>query len=240
VQPFKSIRRVLRDLVRPCAAGLLIAVLAVSPALAHARHGEAHRHRHHEHGGEARHTSSRGIDVSHFQGAINWHAVARDHVSFAYIKATEGADNRDSRFVRNWRGARQAGIQVGAYHYFNFCRSGRAQAANFLAATPRAGGLPPAVDLEPPSRHCRVSGPALHRELTTYLAHVERRDGRAVLYVTPGFYRTYHSYLPERPMWRRSIACRPKRGQSWTVWQYRMRGHVHGIHTYVDLNVSHA
>jgi GH25 family lysozyme M1 (1,4-beta-N-acetylmuramidase) len=41
-------------------------------------------------------------------------------------------------------------------------------------------------------------------------------------------------------MWRRSISARPARGQSWTLWQYRMRGRVSGIHTYVDLNASHA
>ncbi|HWF78208.1 MAG TPA: GH25 family lysozyme [Caulobacteraceae bacterium] len=217
---------------------LLLTAVAAPAAFAHAHHAE--RHRHHAHHREAGH-GTRGIDVSHYQGAINWRAVAHDHVSFAYIKATEGGDTRDARFARNWRGAQSAGLRVGAYHYFNFCRSGRAQAANFLAVTPRSSALPPAVDLEPPSRHCRVSGPVVHKELTTYLARVEGRDGRrAVLYVTPGFYRAYHRYLPERPMWRRSISARPARGQSWTLWQYRMRGHVSGIHTYVDLNASHA
>jgi lysozyme len=223
------------------ALGILIAALTAPAALAHhARHARIEYQRRHEHHATAAHTA-RGIDVSHYQGAINWRAVAHDHVSFAYIKATEGADTRDARFARNWHGAENAGIRVGAYHYFNFCRSGRAQAANFLAATPRSSALPPAVDLEPPSRHCRVSGPAVRRELTTYLARVEGRDGRrAVLYVTPGFYQAYHRYLPERPMWRRSISARPAHGQSWTLWQYRMRGHVSGIHTDVDLNVSHA
>ena len=66
------------------------------------------------------------------------------------------------------------------------------------------------------------------------------RSRHAVLYVTPGFYRAYHRYLPARPMWRRSIAAKPAPSQSWTVWQYRMRGHVSGIHTNVDLNVSRA
>jgi lysozyme len=222
------------------AMGILLASFAAPAALARARHAGFHHHRHHAHRLDARGTA-RGIDVSHYQGDINWRAVAHDHVSFAYIKATEGADNRDARFARNWRGARSAGIRVGAYHYFNFCRSGRAQAVNFLAVTPRASALPPAVDLEPPSRHCRVSGPRVRRELTTYLARVERRDGRrAVLYVTPGFYQTYHRYLPARPMWRRSISARPGRGQSWSLWQYRMRGRVSGIHGNVDLNVSHA
>jgi lysozyme len=219
--------------VAACAA-ILVAAAATPGAFAHARH---HRH---EPPAASRHTE-RGIDVSHFQGAIDWPAVARDHVAFAYIKATEGVDGRDGRFARNWRGAERAGIRVGAYHYFNFCRSGGAQAANFLAVTPRASALPPAVDLEPPSRHCRVSGSTVRRELTTYLARVEERDGRrAVLYVTSGFYRAYSRYLPARPMWRRSISARPAPRQSWTLWQYRMRGHVAGIHTYVDLNASHA
>jgi lysozyme len=217
--------------------GLLVVAIA-GPALAHAGHGRTdHHHRHdRQHSGRR---GARGIDVSHFQGAIDWHAVARDHVAFAYIKATEGADTRDSRFVRNWRGAQRAGIRVGAYHYFNFCRSGRAQAANFIAVAPRASGLPPAVDLEPPSRACRVSGPAVHRELTAYLATVERRDGRrAVLYVTPRFYRAYARYLPERPMWRRSIAAAPRSG--WAYWQYGSRGRVAGIRGRVDVNVSGA
>jgi lysozyme len=153
-------------------AALLLTAVAAPSAFAHARHAEHHRqHAHHREPSPA----SRGIDVSHYQGAINWRAVAHDHVTFAYIKATEGADTRDARFARNWRGAQSAGLRVGAYHYFNFCRSGRAQAANFLAATPRGGALPPAVDLEPPSRHCRVSGPAVHRELATYLARLSTR-----------------------------------------------------------------
>ena len=239
MQRFQQKPKVVRALALAGAFGLLIASAVAPGALAHARHAAAHHHRQgarREHG----HTQ-RGIDVSHFQGAINWRDVAHDHVSFAYIKATEGADSRDSRFARNWRGAERAGIRVGAYHYFNFCRSGRAQAANFLAATPRGSALPPAVDLEPPSGRCRVSGPAVHRELTAYLASVEHRDGRrAVLYVTPRFYRAYAHYLPERPMWRRSIAAKPARGASWSFWQYRSRGHVAGIHSYVDLNLSGA
>jgi lysozyme len=182
---------------------------------------------------------AKGIDVSHYQGAIDWGAVARDHVGFAYIKASEGVSGRDERFVRNWRGARRAGIQVGAYHYFIFCRSPHAQAANFLAATPsRTGGLPPAVDLEPPrSCHGRLSGAEMHRQLAAYLAVVERRHrARAVLYVTPAFYRAYQRYLPERALWRRSIAARP--AASWAYWQYGSRGRVAGIRTHVDVNVS--
>ena len=79
---------------------------------------------------------SQGIDVSHHQGPIEWPLLPRQGVDFAYIKATEGGDFRDSAFAANWAGARAAGIARGAYHFFTLCRSGADQAANFIAAVP--------------------------------------------------------------------------------------------------------
>jgi lysozyme len=207
--------------------------MAASTAPARIRHREHHRHHH----------LVRGIDVSHYQGTINWRAVARDNVAFAYVKATEGMDGRDGEFARNWRGARLAGVRVGAYHYFIFCRSARAQARNFLAVAPRtAGALPPAVDLEP-ARSCRgrLGGEEVRKELTAYLTIVEaRQHQRAVLYVTPQFYAAYGRYLPRRTMWRRSISLTSTPTGSWTYWQYRSRGRVTGIRTHVDLNLVRA
>ena len=182
----------------------------------------------------------RGIDVSHYQGTIDWPAVGGDNVTFAYIKATEGVESRDSQFARNWDGARRAGLRVGAYHYFIFCRSGRAQAHNFLAVAPhRANSLPPAVDLEPGNAcHGRLTGAKMRHELDEYLAVVEARQReRAVLYVTPAFYAAYKDYLPRRLMWRRSIRAKPAASASWAVWQYGSHGRVAGIRTSVDLNV---
>jgi lysozyme len=205
---------------------------AASIALAHDRRAEPDRHLY----------RLRGIDVSHYQGTIDWPAVARDGVAFAYIKATEGVDGRDSQFARNWRNARRAGIRVGAYHYFVFCRSARAQARNFLAVAPRsASALPPAIDLEMARGCARVTGADVRRNLSAYLAIVEAHDRkRAVLYVTPQFFATYRAYLPERPMWRRSIAAKPAPNRSWVFWQYGSRGRVTGIRTHVDLNVFRA
>ncbi len=213
--------------------GALITASAASATLARERPAEAHRGRH----------LLRGIDVSHYQGAINWRGVARDNVAFAYIKATEGVTGRDPEFARNWQGARRAGLRVGAYHYFIFCRSAWAQARNFLAVTPRtAGGLPPAVDLEP-ARSCpaRLTGEEVRRELDAYLAIVEARQRRhAVLYVTPQFYAAYGRYLPKRPMWRRSISLTATPNGSWTFWQYGSQGRISGVGTPVDLNVIRA
>ena len=92
---------------------------------------------------------SQGIDVSHHQGAIDWKLLPAQGVDFAYIKATEGADHRDTRFFDNWAGAQRARIPHGAYHFFTLCQPGARQAAHFIAVAPReADALPPALDLE--------------------------------------------------------------------------------------------
>ena len=223
-------------IARAIASASLLAVLILSVATSPAM-GREHRRGSAEH----RRYPVRGIDVSHYQGPIHWPSVAGDGVSFAYIKATEGVRLRDPRFAHNWRHARRAGLRVGAYHYFIFCRSGRAQARNFLAVVPaRRSALPPAVDLEAaPACHGRLSGRRMRRELDEFLAVVEAREKRqAVLYVTPRFYAAYGAYLPKRPMWRRSILSRPN--ARWTYWQYHSRGRVAGIRTPVDMNVSSA
>lgn len=74
-----------------------------------------------------------GIDVSRHNGAIDWPRVADAGVAFAWIKASEGGDVRDPRFTENVTGASAAGLRVGAYHFFTFCRPAADQARQFLA-----------------------------------------------------------------------------------------------------------
>lgn len=181
----------------------------------------------------------RGIDVSHHQGAIDWTAVARDDVAFAYLKASEGGDHRDRLFAENWRSARAAGVATGAYHFFTFCRSGAEQARNFIAAVPvEADALPPAVDLEF-GGNCgaRPDGAAMRVELDAFLIAVENAYAKpALLYVTPEFFDAYRESLPARALWRRSIVRAPDARASWAVWQYHNRARVDGIVGPVDLN----
>lgn len=213
---------------------LLAALLAVFAAALAAwlwfRHYRADPDRHPVH----------GIDVSHHQGAIDWTKVAGDGVAFAYLKATEGGDHRDREFARNWREARAAGLAVGAYHFFTFCRPGADQAANVLAVLPaEPDALPPAVDLEFGGNCGRVpDGAAMRRELDAFLAPVERAAGKpAILYVTPEFLAAYRGHLPARGLWRRSILRAPDDTAPWRLWQYHNRGRVDGIRGPVDLNV---
>ena len=78
-----------------------------------------------------------GIDVSKFQGDIDWNAVASSGVKFAWIKATEGGDRADERFQANWTGAKAAGVAHGAYHFVYWCRPPMEE-MTFLSRTRRS------------------------------------------------------------------------------------------------------
>ena len=181
----------------------------------------------------------RGIDVSHHQGTIDWQKVAKDDVAFAFIKVSEGGDHRDREFLRNFDEAKKAGVSVGAYHFFTFCRPAADQAKNFVdAVPPGATQLPPVVDLEFYG-NCerRPSKEEFRRELETFLGTVETRfDRAAVYYVTDAFVDAYGDAMPKRRIWLRSILKEPDR-EGWVVWQYHPAGRVAGIAGDVDLNV---
>ena len=185
---------------------------------------------------------ARGIDVSHHQGDIHWPSVAMDDVAFVYMKATEGGDFVDKRFIDNWAASKRAGLPRGAYHFFTFCRPAAIQAANYIATVPKEGNaLPPALDLEYLG-NCRARPDVeeMRNEILTWLTIVESHYGQeAVLYVTREFYRAYLEPSGiKRRLWLRSLARPPRYGSQWTIWQYHNRGTVDGISGPVDLNVA--
>jgi lysozyme len=184
-----------------------------------------------------------GIDVSHYQGRIDWPALPGQGVDFAYIKASEGGDLRDTAFAANWAGARRAGIARGAYHFFTLCRPGADQAANFIAAVPLdPEALPAAIDLEDMGPCPRPIAPADFRaELAAFITLVEARYGKPVrLYLTEEFDRTYEiSAHFDRPLWLRSIFWAPAFGaRPWAMWQASDFRRLGGIHGSVDWNVA--
>ncbi|WP_157217671.1 GH25 family lysozyme [Flavisphingomonas formosensis] len=189
------------------------------------------------------HFPIQGLDVSHHQGTIDWQRVRKAGADFAYIKASEDGDHRDSRFTQNWQGARAAGLRTGAYHFFTLCRSGAEQAANFAATVPAASDtLPPAIDLEF-GGNCaaRPSRAAFFRELAIALHGIEAHSGkRAILYVTDEFDAAYRvSAAIPRPLWLRSLFAPPGYGaRDWTIWQASNIHHVDGIEGWVDWNVT--
>src|SRR5262245_44128113 len=92
---------------------------------------------------------TRGIDVSHHQGQVDWARVAASGIRYAFMKATQGAGFIDSRFVANWAGAALNGVVRGAYHFFDPGATAAQQFENFTnVVSLEPGDLAPALDLE--------------------------------------------------------------------------------------------
>lgn len=179
---------------------------------------------------------ARGIDVSHYQGRIDWRAVAGEGIGFAYVKATEGATFTDPAFARNWSGAAEAGIARGAYHRFRAGRDAVAQADHFLSVVaPREGDLPPVLDVESTDG---ASDARLVRGVRAWLAEVERRTGvHPIVYTKPGFRRAHlGTALDDYPLWIAEYGVDSPSVDPWHLWQHSERGRVAGIGTEVDLD----
>jgi lysozyme len=188
-----------------------------------------------------------GIDVSKYQGDIDWATVRRSGVEFVWIKATEGANHVDSKFQQNWAGAKQAGIARGAYHFVWWCRHPHEEIAWFKANVPNdPDALPPVLDVEatPDSKSCKRT---LHREevladMRIMLQDMERAYGkRPVIYVTVDFYQhiMHPNEFSDYPVWVRSVKHSPPvtyPGRRWVFWQYQSDGLVPGIRGKVDRN----
>jgi len=190
----------------------------------------------------------RGIDVSAYQGTVDWPTIARQDIDFAYVKATEGSSFVDRQFEANLRGAREAGLLVGAYHFFSFESSGRSQAAHLLATVPDDEGmLPVAIDVEYyGSFHAHPPDPAgVRTELTALVEALRERGTEPVVYATRSAYDRYIADgFPDTPIWIRSVIVPPTMsdGRAWTFWQYSNRDRLDGYdgaEEFVDMNVFH-
>ncbi len=189
----------------------------------------------------------RGVDVSHYQGDIDWPTLAGQGIQFAFIKATEGSGSRDERFAENWRGARAAGLRAGAYHFFSFGSPGAAQAANFIASVPaEADALPPAIDVEGYGRY-RFRLPEAEfviPELTAVIDALREAYGKSpVLYCDRTVYRKYiMGRFDDCGIWMRDLIDEPvlPDGRPWTFWQFTGRGCLRGYRgeeRFIDINV---
>ena len=192
-----------------------------------------------------------GIDVSKFQGDIDWHAVRASGVKFAFIKATEGGDRFDHKFNENWKGAKKAGVARGAYHFYYFCRPAADQVAWFIRHVPKEpGALPPVLDMEwnGHSPTCTKKPPRdkVLSEMRVFLAAAERHYGqKPIIYSSVDFHREIlEGQFRDHPFWLRSVAGHPDtkyRGRkNWVFWQYTGTGTVAGIEGDVDRNVFYA
>src|ERR1700730_14248460 len=178
-----------------------------------------------------------GLDVSHWQGIIDWAAVKTAGYQFAFIKATDGDKFTDSHFGLNWSESSKAGIPRGAYHFFRPEVDFEAQFRNFTAIVPPGGELPPCLDLE--------VGDLSVSEVTDVLAWLDAIE--RFYKVIPVLYVDMHAALKltdprfyKSPLWLAYYSADPPRvgifEPLWTFWQHTPSGTVDGVPAQVDLD----
>lgn len=184
-----------------------------------------------------------GIDVSYYQGKIDWQKVKTMEddgvkISFAFIKATEGILSVDPYFQRNWREAPKSGLKVGAYHFFRPQKSGLWQANFFLqTASFEKGDLPPVVDIESLDG---VSPEKMRKELNAFIIRVEEKTKvKPIIYSGLKFYKdNLQGFYNDYPLWVAHYH-QPKiklADSDWKFWQHSDKAQINGINHVVDFN----
>ncbi|MDR7038428.1 MULTISPECIES: glycoside hydrolase family 25 protein [Methylobacterium] len=187
-----------------------------------------------------------GIDISRWQGPVDWASVRGAGTQFAFIKATEGGDHVDERFRENWDGAARAGVPRGAYHFVYWCRSAQDQMEWFKRNVPNdPSALPPVLDVEwnGHSQTCprRLPKAQALGMIRFMLAEMERYTGkRPIIYTDITFHKdVLEDELPDYPHWVRSTAAEPEQrfaNRKWMLWQFTSTGRVPGVRGDVDRN----
>lgn len=184
-----------------------------------------------------------GLDVSHYQGRINWDSLDRKNgdfpLDFIFIRATQGKNSTDSEFSRNWRQAGKAGLIRGAYHYYRPDENSIEQAENFIKTVRlRKGDLPPVLDIEKiPSGQ---SIDSLKKGLKRWLGNVERYYGiKPIIYSGDKF---YSDFLKEEfkgyTVWIANYNFFvDKIKPEWHFWQFTDKAAIKGIDGNVDVNI---
>ena len=184
-----------------------------------------------------------GIDISHYQGDINWKMLAQTRqgqfpVQFIFMKATEGGDYSDKRFVANFDSAKAHGFIRGAYHFYNPKTDADKQADFFINSVKlEPGDLPPVLDIEKKGKDI----PKLQADLKHWLRRIENHYGvKPIIYASYKFKNRYlnDSVFNSYPYWiaHYYVDSVQYKGD-WKFWQHTDVGTLPGIKEQVDLNV---
>ena len=187
----------------------------------------------------------RGIDISHYQGDIDWELlqnamIEKSPIRCVVMKATEGASKGDPSVNENFQQAREDGCRRGAYHFWSNKSSARQQAYFFLDKVPlEVGDLPPVLDVE--HKPADKSVEDFQRDVLTWLHIVEDR-----YHVKPIIY-TYYKFkmtnlnspvFDDYPYWiAHYYVDKIEYKGEWKFWQHTDAGRLPGIKGYVDFNI---
>jgi GH25 family lysozyme M1 (1,4-beta-N-acetylmuramidase) len=183
-----------------------------------------------------------GLDVSGWQGNVDWTAVKNNGARFAYIKATESTTYQNAYFAQQYVGSYNVGLIRGAYHFATPDTSGGATQADYFASHGGAWSadhhtLPGALDIEynPYGATCYgLSQAAMRNWIHAFVNEYHARTGRwAVIYSTLDWWTTCTgnsdaSFADNDPFWiarySGSPGAVPHGYGTYTFWQYADSG----------------
>jgi GH25 family lysozyme M1 (1,4-beta-N-acetylmuramidase) len=188
--------------------------------------------------------NAQGIDVSRWQGPINWQAVKHAGIQFVMMKATEGTHRVDPNLHQNYRGAKDAGIPLGFYHFAHVSNDPVKEAEHYLlTVSGLEAELWHVLDME----HGSLDGSPYTKSQVSewsrlWLNKVQECTGKMpMIYTGASFAGTYfEADLCTYPLWVAHYGTNTPMSNPvwdrWTVFQYSETGRVDGISGHVDLN----
>ena len=185
-----------------------------------------------------------GIDVSEYQGVINWKSVSKindgHQINFVIVRSTAGKNKRDRFFTSNFREAKKYNFIRGAYHYFRPNENSLEQANNYIKNVKLASGdLPPILDIE------KISSVQSLKRLKTgiknWLEIIEDHYGiKPIIYTGANYFNDHlKDEFTNYIIWIANYnkVEDPLRNQNWSFWQFSDNGTVIGIKGPVDLDL---
>ncbi len=183
----------------------------------------------------------KGVDVSDYQGTVDWSTAKAAGVTFGFVKATEGDTLVDSTFAQNWSAMKAAGVVRGAYHFFHPGDNATTQASFVLSTVGplAAGDLPIVLDFEVLDGVAEATAVA---DAVTFLATVTKATGTtAILYMSADFLSGSYAALKPYTLWvaNYGVTCPglPSEWSAWSFWQNSGSGSVSGISGETDTDV---
>jgi GH25 family lysozyme M1 (1,4-beta-N-acetylmuramidase) len=186
----------------------------------------------------------KGIDVSVYQGTINWASAKADGVRYAFVRVSDGTTVPDTKFAANWAGTKAEGILRGAYQFFRPSQDAIAQADMLLDAVGgevAEGDLPPGIDVESDGG---LEPAQVTAKVKTWIERVKGATGRDPIIYT-GFYfwrdQVGAPDITTSPLWHAQYTTAECPNiappwADWAFWQYTSTGAVAGISGNVDIN----
>lgn len=185
-----------------------------------------------------------GIDVSHFQGDVNWQEIKDANIIFVYDKATEGATFTDPKYAQNKAGAHQNDLAHGSYHFYTTDSDPIKQAEFFTKTIDYGNGdMPPVLDLEEGGIKGTVDTDEFQEEVLKWLNYVEQQLGiKPIIYTNHTFGDKYltSAEFSKYQLWIAEYGVNSPKvpkiwdDTGWLIWQRSERGSIEGAIGQVD------